>query len=150
MMADEFNSLWSLIQNHIAEADADFIPVPGQLELHGRCRCGVLLSLCFGALCVAYLIVGMEEFELHCRPRLAGQTGVYWPVLQGLPVVYSRIAIGLACYRGAEPPNPKKCSRRCLGKCQPEVGCSGKCPGECSARCLRGCSGKCSSSFLLC
>ena len=31
-------------------ADADLIPVPGQLELHGRCRSGVLLSPCFGAL----------------------------------------------------------------------------------------------------
>ena len=50
MMADEFNFLWSEIQNYIAEADADLIPVPGQLELHGRCRYGVLLSPCFGAL----------------------------------------------------------------------------------------------------
>ena len=50
MMADEFNFLWSEIQNYIAEADADEIPVPGQLELHGRCRYGVLLSPCFGAL----------------------------------------------------------------------------------------------------
>ena len=41
---------WSEIQNYIAEADADLIPVPGQSELHGRCRCGVLLSPCFGAL----------------------------------------------------------------------------------------------------
>ena len=38
IMADEFNSLWSEIQNYIAEADADLIPVPGQLEWHGRCR----------------------------------------------------------------------------------------------------------------
>ena len=51
MMIDELNFLWSEIQNHIAEADADadLIPDPGQLELHGRCRCGVLLSPCFGA-----------------------------------------------------------------------------------------------------
>ena len=34
-MADEFNLLWSQrLQNFIAEADADLIPVPGQLELH--------------------------------------------------------------------------------------------------------------------
>ena len=26
------------------------------------------------------------------------------------------VAIGLACYRGAEPPNPQKCSGRCLGE----------------------------------
>ena len=44
------------------------------------------------------------------------------------------LTIGLACSRGAEPPNPKKCSGRCLGKCRPEVGCSGKCPRECLAR----------------
>ena len=50
MMADEFNFPWSEIQNYIAEADADLIPVPGQLELHDRCRYGVLLSPCFGAL----------------------------------------------------------------------------------------------------
>ena len=43
MMADEFNFLWTKIQNYIAEADADLIPVQGQLELHGRCRCDVLL-----------------------------------------------------------------------------------------------------------
>ena len=42
--------LWSEIQNYIAEADADLMPVPGQLELHCRCRYGVLLSPCFGAL----------------------------------------------------------------------------------------------------
>ena len=45
-MADEFNFLWSEIQNYNAEADADLIPVPGQAELHGRCRYGVLLSPC--------------------------------------------------------------------------------------------------------
>ena len=56
-------------KNYKAEADADLIPIPGQLELHGRCRCGVLLSTCFGALFVADLIVGMEELELHCRRR---------------------------------------------------------------------------------
>ena len=65
MMADEFYFLWSQIQNYIAEADADLIPVPGQLELHGRCSCGVLLSPCFGALYVADLILRMEEVELH-------------------------------------------------------------------------------------
>ena len=48
IMADEFNFLWSEIQHYIAEADADIIPVPGQLELHGRYRYGVLLSSCFG------------------------------------------------------------------------------------------------------
>ena len=53
----------------IAEADADVIPVPGQSELHGRCRCGVLLSPYFGALFVADLIVGIEELELHYRCR---------------------------------------------------------------------------------
>ena len=41
----------------------------GQLELHGRCRYGVLLSPCFGALFVADLIAGMEELELHYRRR---------------------------------------------------------------------------------
>ena len=40
----------SWIQSYIAEADADLILVPGQLELHGRCRYGVLVSPCFGAL----------------------------------------------------------------------------------------------------
>ena len=40
MMADEFNFLWSEIQNYITEADADLISVPGQLELYGRCRYG--------------------------------------------------------------------------------------------------------------
>ena len=69
MMADEFNFLWSEIQTYIAEADADLIPLPGQLELHGRCRCGVLLAPCFGALFVADLILGMEELELHYRCR---------------------------------------------------------------------------------
>ena len=67
MMADEFNFLRPEIRNYKAEADADLIPIPGQLELHGRCRCGVLLSTCFCALFVADLIVGMEELEVHCR-----------------------------------------------------------------------------------
>ena len=58
MMADEFNFLWSQIHNYIAEADADLIPVPGQLELHGRWSSGVFLSPCFGALFVADLICG--------------------------------------------------------------------------------------------
>ena len=61
MMADEFNFPWSEIQDYIAEADADLISVPGQLELHGWCRCGVLLTLCFGVLSVADLILGMED-----------------------------------------------------------------------------------------
>ena len=61
MMADEFNFLGPQIQNYITEADADLIPVPGQLELHGRCRCGVLLSPRVGALFVADIIVGMEN-----------------------------------------------------------------------------------------
>ena len=69
MMADEFNLLRPEIKNYKAEADADLIPIPGQLELHGRCRCGVLLSACFCALFVAELIVGMEELELHYRRR---------------------------------------------------------------------------------
>ena len=50
IMPDEFDFLWSEIQNDIAEADADLIPVPGQFELHGGCRCGVLLPPCFSAL----------------------------------------------------------------------------------------------------
>ena len=49
MMAADFNFLWSESQIYIAEADADLIPVPGQLELHGRFRYGVLLSPCVGA-----------------------------------------------------------------------------------------------------
>ena len=50
MMADEFNFLRPEVKNHKAEADADFTPIPGQLELRDRCRCGVLLSTCFCAL----------------------------------------------------------------------------------------------------
>ena len=61
MMADEFNILWSQIQSYIADADADLIPVPEQLELHGRCRCGALLSPCFGALFVADLMMGWRH-----------------------------------------------------------------------------------------
>ena len=61
MMADEFNLLWSQIQNYIAEADADLSLVPGQLELHGRCRSGVLLSPCFRGPFVADVIAGMEN-----------------------------------------------------------------------------------------
>ena len=68
MMTDEFNFLRPEIKNYEAEADADWIPIPSQLELHGRCRCGVLLSACFCALFVADLIVGMEELELQ-MPR---------------------------------------------------------------------------------
>ena len=69
MMADEFNSLRPEIKNCKAEADAHLIPIPGQSELHGRCRYDVLLSPCFGALFVADLIAGMEELELHYRRR---------------------------------------------------------------------------------
>ena len=69
MMADEFNFLRPEIKNYKAEADADLIPIPGQLELYGRCRCGVLLSACFCALVVADLIVGIEELELYNRRR---------------------------------------------------------------------------------
>ena len=50
IMADKFKFFWSESQDYIAEADADLIHVPGQLELHGRCRCGVLLSPRCGAL----------------------------------------------------------------------------------------------------
>ena len=53
-MADEFNFLWSEIQNYIAEADADIIPVPGQSELHYMvdadmvfcCLHALVLSIC--------------------------------------------------------------------------------------------------------
>ena len=69
MMADEFNFLRPKIKNYKAEADADLIPIPGQLELHARCRCGVLLSTCFCAPFVADLILGTEELELHYRCR---------------------------------------------------------------------------------
>ena len=53
MMADEFNFVRPEIENYKAEADADLILIPGQLELHGRCRCGLLLSTCFCAPFVA-------------------------------------------------------------------------------------------------
>ena len=36
MMADEFNFLWSQIQNYMADADADVIPVPGQFQKNPR------------------------------------------------------------------------------------------------------------------
>ena len=65
MMAGEFNFSRPEIQNYKAEADADLIPIWGQLELYGRCRCGVMLSTCFCAPFVADLIVRMEEVELH-------------------------------------------------------------------------------------
>ena len=65
MMADEFNFSRPEIKNYIAEADADLIPIPGQLELHGRCRCTCFFCAPF----VADLIVGMEELELHDRRR---------------------------------------------------------------------------------
>ena len=68
MMADEFNFSSQKIQNYIAEAEADLIPVPGQLEVHGRCRRGVLLSPGFSPF-AADLVVGMEELELHYRCR---------------------------------------------------------------------------------
>ena len=64
MTGGEFNFLWSQISELLCR---DLFPVPGQLELHGRCRCGVLLSPCFGALFVADLIVGMEELELQTQ-----------------------------------------------------------------------------------
>ena len=70
MMADEFNFLKPEIKNYKAEADADLIPIPGQLELHGRCQMwclAVYMLLC--SLFVADLIVGMEELELHYRRR---------------------------------------------------------------------------------
>ena len=63
MMADDFNFLRPEIKNYKAEADADLVPIPGQLELHGRCRCGVLLSACFCALFVADLIVWMKKLN---------------------------------------------------------------------------------------
>ena len=69
-MADEFNFLRPEIKNRKAEADADLIPIPGHLELHGRCRCGVrAVYMLFCSLFVADLIVGMEELELHYRRR---------------------------------------------------------------------------------
>ena len=58
------------IRNYKADANADLIPIPGQLELHGRCRCGVLVVCMLFVLCLfADLIVGMEELELHYRRR---------------------------------------------------------------------------------
>ena len=65
MMADEFNSLRPETENYKAEADADLIPIPGQLELHGRCGYGVLLSPCFGALFVAF----KPERVSFCTPN---------------------------------------------------------------------------------
>ena len=54
MMADEFNNFSRPeIKNYKAEADADIISISGQLQLHGRCRCGVVLSTCF---CALYLL----------------------------------------------------------------------------------------------
>ena len=50
MMADELSFLRPEIKNYKAEADADLFPIPGQLELHGSCRYGALLSTCFLAL----------------------------------------------------------------------------------------------------
>ena len=61
MMADEINFLWSEIQNYTAEADADSIPVSGQLEF------AVFMLWCF--LFVADLILRTEELELHYRCR---------------------------------------------------------------------------------
>ena len=69
MMADEFNFLRPEIKNYKAEEDADLIPIPGQLEVHGRCRCDVLLSACFCALFVADLIVGMEEIRITLQTQ---------------------------------------------------------------------------------
>ena len=65
IMADEFNFL---VENFIAEAYADLIPARDQLELHGRCRCGVLLSPCkWTKYIVADLIVGMKAVALRYR-----------------------------------------------------------------------------------
>ena len=47
IMVDEFNCLWSKIRSYVAPADAELVPVLGQLELHSGCRYGVLLSPCF-------------------------------------------------------------------------------------------------------
>ena len=69
MMVDEFNIVWSKIQDYIAEADAELIPVTGRLELHGRCRCGVLLSPCFGALFVADLMFGDGGMRITLQMR---------------------------------------------------------------------------------
>ena len=65
MMADNFNFLRPEIKNYKAEADADLIPIPGQLEFHGRCRCGVVVYMLLCSLFVADLIVGIQELELH-------------------------------------------------------------------------------------
>ena len=55
MVADEFNFLWSVIPNYIAEANADLMLAPGQLEVHVRYRHGVLLFPCCGALSLAQI-----------------------------------------------------------------------------------------------
>ena len=70
LFSDEFNFLWSEIQDHIAEADADLTPVPGQLEPHGRCRYGVLLSSCFGLFScpLGHFVAGFFQSSL----RIAG------------------------------------------------------------------------------
>ena len=62
MMADEFDFLWLEIQNYIAEADADAISVPGQLESHGRCR--------YGVLCLQALVLSV------CRRSSCGYGGI--------------------------------------------------------------------------
>ena len=64
LMADEFNFLWSEIENCIAEADADLIPVPGQLELVIYMVDADMVSCCLHALespVVADLLVELEE-----------------------------------------------------------------------------------------
>ena len=74
MMADEFNFSGREFRITLQRQISDLISVPDQIEVHGRCRCGVLLSPCFGALLVVdpiaiALIVGMQELELHYRCR---------------------------------------------------------------------------------
>ena len=99
MMADEFSFLWSQIQNCIAEVDAD-----------GGCRCGILLSPCFGALFVADLTVGIEESELHHRCR--GRFDVRKTRMATIAV---RITIAIPIHRSlhtSEPRNPQKVSER--------------------------------------
>ena len=69
MMADEFNFLWSEIQNYIAEADADLIPVPENYMVDAD-----MVSCCLHALVLSLFVADlkMEELELHyrCRGRI--------------------------------------------------------------------------------
>ena len=71
IMADEFNFLWSEIQNCIAEADADLNSCPRPIRATWQMQIwclAVFMLWCF--LFVADLIVGMEELELHYRCRV--------------------------------------------------------------------------------